>query len=185
MATVHTDIISLCEQKAIEYLYPHYKFEGRKPRIKHVKKMAQDGVMSVSGLLERVILDNSKLKRSHEPGEDFSDGSDAKYATARLKYHSQYHRKDGAQVKVMRCWATVGNLKNKKGRLRIFVNYYNPEQDIYKPYMFSIPYSVWSKNLRSSGVITFAFSAVDNNLAGKTAKRFAKYQVFSIKELAA
>ena len=185
MATVHTDVISLCEQKAIEYFYPHYKFKGRKPRIKHVKQMATDGVMSVSGLLERVILDNNqKLKRSHKKGEDYHDGSDAKYATARLKHCNSYTKKDGTVQKVMRCLTEVTNLKNKKGRLRVFINYCNPDRDLYKPYMFSIPYSVWSKCLNKKGNILFSFAS-DTTLAGKTAERYGKYQVFSIKELAA
>ena len=182
MAANHTPEMALCEEKAIEYFWKHCKFPGA--NLKSLRVMAKMGALSMSRILELCILENSRLQQSNLKGEDFKDGSDAKFATARNKVHWNGGRNSSGEKYISeRNWADVGGLKNKKGILRIFINYFNSQTKVYKPYMFVIPYKVWSKHITSSGCLKFYFSSKEDGITKITKARFGEYQVFSIKDL--
>lgn len=177
MAANHTPELARCEEKIIEFLW---KYCGYKDvSVESAKRMARDGALSINRILEIALERVGKLKHSNKKGEDFSDGSDAKYATSRNKIHNS-----GAGYFTERNWADVAGLKNKRGTLRVLINYNNWNEGIHKPFMFKIPYKVWQPEVRSSGNLKFYFSSKDNNLTKITRKRFGKYQVDTFKQLA-
>lgn len=177
MATNHTPELARCEEKIIEFLW---KYCGYKDvSVESAKRMARDGALSINRILEIALERVGKLKHSNKKGEDFSDGSDAKYATSRNRMHN-----NGAGYSAERNWADVAGLKNKRGTLRVLINYNNWNEGIHKPFMFKIPYKVWQPEVRSSGNLKFYFSSKDNNLTKITRERFGKYQVDTFKQLA-
>lgn len=180
MATNHTPELARCDALAAEFLWKH----KRKTKISSavVKQMAEEGIISMSNLLERILLDNGKLLGSNEKGEDFTDGSDAKYLTARLKKHSV--QSNGRLV--YRNFATlpVSALKNKRGALRVMITFHHDATNTHKFLMFLLPYKVWKKAMCSTG-LHFYFSSKDNGLTKKTSSWAGKYQVHTVKQLAA
>jgi len=180
MATNHTQELAICDALAAEFLWKH----KRKTKISSavVKQMATEGIISMSNLLERILLDNGKLLGSNEKGEDFTDGSDAKYLTARLKKHSV---QSNGRI-VYRNFATlpVSALKNKRGALRIMITFHHDATNTHKFLMFLLPYKVWKKAMCSTG-LHFYFSSKDNGLTKKTSSWAGKYQVHTVKQLAA
>ena len=64
MATNHTQEISVCDALAAQFLWK-YK---RKTKVSSaaVKHMAAEGIISMSNLLERVLLDNGNLTHSNK-----------------------------------------------------------------------------------------------------------------------
>lgn len=178
MAANHTPEIAKCEVKAIEFLWKYCKYKG--VSLEAVKEMAKDGALSINRILEIALERTGKLEHSNKKGEDFSDGSDAKYATSRNRIHD-----NGADYISQRNWADVSGLKNKRGTLRIYINYVNWIDGIHKPFMFKIPYKVWSSEKLSQGNLKFYFSSKDNDLTKMTRERFGKYQVNTFEELAA
>ena len=179
MATNHTQELAICDALAAEFLWKH----KRKTKISSavVKQMATEGIISMSNLLEKILLDNGKLLGSNEKGEDFTDGSDAKYLTARLKKHSV---QSNGRI-VYRNFATlpVSALKNKRGALRVMITFHHDATNTHKFLMFLLPYKVWKKAMCSTG-LHFYFSSKDNGLTKKTSSWAGKYQVHTIKELA-
>jgi hypothetical protein len=180
MATNHTQELAICDALAAEFLWKH----KRKTKISSavVKQMATEGIISMSNLLERILLDNGKLLGSNEKGEDFTDGSDAKYLTARLKKHSV---QSNGRI-VYRNFATlpVSALKNKRGALRVMITFHHDATNTHKFLMFLLPYKVWKKAMCSTG-LHFYFSSKDNGLTKKTSSWAGKYQVHTVKQLAA
>ena len=177
MATNHTPELARCEEKAIEFLWKYCNYKG--VSVNAAKRMAIDGALSINRILEIALERAGKLKHSNKKGEDFSDGSDAKYATSRNKMH-----RASAKYSYERNWADVGGLKNKRGTLRIFINYNNWNEKIHKPFMFKIPYKVWAPEVQSSGNLKFYFSSKNNDLTKTTLERFGKYQVETFEQLA-
>ena len=180
MATNHTQELAICDALAAEFLWKH----KRKTKISSavVKQMATEGIISMSNLLEKILLDNGKLLGSNEKGEDFTDGSDAKYLTARLKKHSV---QSNGRI-VYRNFATlpVSALKNKRGALRVMITFHHDATNTHKFLMFLLPYKVWKKAMCSTG-LHFYFSSKDNGLTKKTSSWAGKYQVHTVKQLAA
>lgn len=181
MATNHTKELSITDALAAEFLWKHKKRTNVSAAA--VKKMAEDGIISMSNLLERVLLDNGKLVHSNKRGEDFTDGSDAKYMTARLKKHSV--QKCNGRI-VYRNFATLpaAALRTKRGALRVMITYHNHATDYYNFLMFRLPYSVWKKAMCKTG-LHFYFSCDTDGLTDKTESWAGKYQVNTVKELAA
>jgi hypothetical protein len=180
MATNHTQEISVCDALAAQFLWK-YK---RKTKVSSaaVKHMAAEGIISMSNLLERVLLDNGNLTHSNKIGEDFDDGSDAKYLTARLKKHSV--QENGRLV--YRNFATLpaSALKTKRGALRVFITFHHDATNTHKFLMFRLPFNAWKKAMRKTG-LHFYFSSTTGDLTNMTQSWAGKHQVLSIKELAA
>lgn len=180
MATNHTKELSVCDALAAQFLWKYKK----KTNISAVavRKMAAEGIISMSNLLERILLDNGNLQHSNKVGEDFTDGSDAKYLTARLKKHSV--QENGRLV--YRNFATlpVSALKNKRGDLRVFITFHHDTTKEHKFLMFRLPFNVWKKAMRKTG-LHFYFSSTTGDLTNMTQSWAKKHQVFSIKQLAA
>ena len=132
MATNHTQELAICDALAAEFLWKHKKPTMISSAV--VKQMAKEGIISMSNLLERVLEDNGKLLGSNKKGEDFTDGSDAKYLTARLKKHSV---QSNGRI-VYRNFATlpVSALKNKRGALRIMITFHHDATNTHKFLMF-------------------------------------------------
>ena len=63
MATNHTQELAICDALAAEFLWKH----KRKTKISSavVKQMATEGIISMSNLLEKILLDNVKLLGSN------------------------------------------------------------------------------------------------------------------------
>lgn len=183
MATNHTQELSVCDSLAAEFLWKHKKHKKNKPKVSSaaVKQQAIEGIISMSNLLERVLENNGNLSKSHKKGEDFTDGSDAKYLTARLKKHSV---QSNGRI-VYRNFATipVSALKTKRGPLRVFITFHHDKTDTHKFLMFLLPYNVWKKAMCTTG-LHFYFSSTDDELTTKTKSWAGKYQVHTIKDLA-
>ena len=181
MASNHTQELAICDALAAQFLW---KYNKNKPKVSSaaIKQQAIEGIISMSNLLERVLEDNGKLLGSNKKGEDFTDGSDAKYLTARLKKHSV--QSNGRLV--YRNFATlpVSALKNKRGALRIMITFHHDATNTHKFLMFLLPYKVWKKAMCSTG-LHFYFSSKDNGLTKKTSSWAGKYQVHTVKQLAA
>lgn len=180
MATNHTQELSICDSLAAEFLWKHKK----KTNISAVavRKMAAEGIISMSNLLERILLDNGNLQHSNKVGEDFTDGSDAKYLTARLKKHSVQNCNGRI---VYRNYATLpaAALRTKRGPLRVFITFHHDKTDTHKFLMFLLPYNVWKRAMCTTG-LHFYFSSTDDELTTKTKSWAGKYQVHTIKDLA-
>lgn len=181
MATNHTKELSVCDALAAQFLW---KYKKNKPKVSSaaIKQQAIEGIISMSNLLERVLEDNGNLSKSNKKGEDFTDGSDAKYLTARLKKHSV---QSNGRI-VYRNFATlpVSALKNKRGVLRVFITFHHDTSNKHKFLMFRLPFNVWKKAMRKTG-LHFYFSSTTGDLTDMTQSWAKKHQVFSIKQLAA
>jgi hypothetical protein len=177
MATNHTPELARCEEKAIEFLWKYCGYKG--VSVKTAKRMAFDGALSINRLLEIALERTGKLKHSNKKGEDFADGSDAKYATSRNRMHNS-----NSKYSAERNWADVGGLDNKRGTLRIYINFNDWNRGVHKPLMFKIPYKVWASLVQSSGNLKFYFSSKDGELTKITKERFGEYQVDTFEELA-
>lgn len=180
MATNHTKELSVCDALAAEFLWKYKKKPKTSAAV--VKRMATEGIISMSNLLERVLLENGKLTHSNKVGEDFSDGSDAKYLTARLKKHSV---QENGRI-VYRNYATlpVSALKTKRGTLRVFITFHHDKSNSHKFLMFRLPVKVWKKAICKTG-LHFYFSSTTDDLTKTTKSWAGKHQVLTIKELAA
>ena len=180
MAMNHTKELSVCDALGAEFLWK-FKKKPKKISSAAIKELAVQGIVSMSNLLERVLEDNGKLTHSNEKGEDFTDGSDAKYLTARLKKHSV---QSNGRI-VYRNFASLPSaaLKNKRGSLRVFITFHHDKTDTHKFLMFLLPYNIWKKAMCTTG-LHFYFSSTDDQLTTKTKSWAGKYQVHTIKELA-
>ena len=181
MATNHTKELSITDALAAEFLWKHKKRTSVSAA--NVKKMAEEGIISMSNLLERVLLDNGELVHSNKRGEDFTDKSDAKYITARLKKHSV--QKCNGRI-VYRNFATLpaAALHTKRGVLRVMITYHNSANNYHNFLMFRLPYNVWKKAMCKTG-LHFYFSCDTDGLTEKTESWAGKYKVDTIRELAA
>ena len=181
MATNHTQELAICDALAAQFLW---KYKKNKPKVSSaaIKQQAIEGIISMSNLLERVLEDNGKLLGSNKKGEDFTDGSDAKYLTARLKKHSV--QENGRLV--YRNFATLpaSALKTKRGALRVFITFHHDATNTHKFLMFRLPFNAWKKAMRKTG-LHFYFSSTTGDLTNMTQSWAGKHQVLSIKELAA
>jgi len=180
MATNHTKELSVCDALAAQFLWKHKKKTKVSSAI--VKQMAEEGIISMSNLLERILLDNGNLIHSNKRGEDFTDGSDAKYLTARLKKHSV----QGNGRIVYRNFASLpfAALKNKRGSLRVFITFHHEKTDSHKFLMFLLPAKVWKKAICKTG-LHFYFSSTTDDLTETTRSWAGAHQVYTMKDLAA
>jgi hypothetical protein len=177
MAANHTAYSAITDGLAVDYLWGYLKKNGGVTK-KQAIELAKTGLMSVSNLLEQVIADNSKLKRSNEDGEDFNDHSDAKYMRARSINHSKYKGKD-----VQRTWCSLSpsSVRNKTGALRVFITYMDENLNKIGYRMFVLPYPLWKKRMTKSGIV-FTFSSKDGSLTKSCDKRWGEFEVHTIKE---
>ena len=95
--------------------------------IKHMRKMIKDGAIQIDALFERAISMSGKHKRDSTMGRYFEDGSDAKKAVSHWVIEPDRNS--------VRRRATITNLKNKKGFLRVVV----AETLTGKVYYFKVP----------------------------------------------
>lgn len=181
MASNHSEATGESDVLAIEYLWPRLNANSRAGiTLDQAKKLAKNGLVAVSNVLEQAILDtNKKLKKSNEKGEDYTDGSDAKYMTARERGHGSYKDKKKTNNAAVLSPASV---RNKKGALRIFITHIDEKRDKVNYRMFLIPYSYWKKTMLKGG-IDFCFSAKTGDLAPRSIKRWGDYEVKTFKEL--
>lgn len=182
MATNHTKELSITDALAAEFLWKHKK-QTNNVSAAAIKKIAKDGIISMSNLLERVLLENGNLTHSNKRGEDFTDGSDAKYLTARLKKHSV--QECNGRI-VYRNFATLpaAALRTKRGALRVMITYHNSANNYHNFLMFRLPYNVWKKAVCKTG-LHFYFSCDTDGLTEKTESWAGKYKVDTIRKLAA
>jgi hypothetical protein len=179
MSTNHSENTTISDQAAIQELW---KKLDRKSTggvtLEQAKILAKWGGISVSNLLEQAILvNNKKLKKSNNDGEDYTDGSDAKYMTARARGHGKNGKaKNNAAV------LSPDALKNKHGKLRIFITHLDERRDKINYRMFLIPLHEWKTRMLKGGV-DFAFSPKTGDLAPRSFKRWGDFEVKSFKDL--
>ncbi len=175
MASNHTEWSGITDALAVEYLWDHLSKEHQFYSKKAAVASCEIGFQSVSNILEQVIADNSSLKRSNKAGEDFDDGSDAKYMRARRIAHSNGYK---------RTWCTLSpaSVRNKKGALRIFITQMDEILGITDYHMYVIPYEEWKSRMTSTG-ITFCFSSKHGCLTDASYNRWGRFKVDTIREL--
>lgn len=180
MSSNHSAQTGKSDALATEYLWSKLSASSKAGvTVEQAKKLASNGLVSVSNLLEQVILDNNKkLKKSNETGEDYTDGSDAKYMTARARGHGKYKDKPITNNAAVLSPASV---RNKKGALRVFITHIDDIRGVVNYRMFLLPYPEW-KNKMKKGGIDFCFSAKTGDLAPRS-QQWAEYEVKNIKGL--
>lgn len=182
MSTNHSENTTISDQAAIEFLWKKLsKSSTAGISLEQAKTLAIWGGVSVSNLLEQAILDNNKkLKKSNKDGEDYTDGSDAKYMTARARKHNKY--KDKHQYTNNAAVLSPAALKNKHGHLRIFITHLDDRRNKTNYRMFLIPLHEWKTRMMKGGV-DFAFSSKTGDLAPRSYKRWGEFEVKTFKEL--
>ena len=147
-----------------------------KQKTKFFVDAANHGVIAVETFLEQAIAKVGGLTRTNKNGRDFTDGSDAKKATILIHDVSDGYNN-------LKRSATIANLKNKRGILRIMI-----ADPIYeKLYYFKVPRSLYMGKV----TLTFTFSLqgetkIQRYRDGKettTWKLWNKYRVMTFKEL--
>ncbi len=175
MASNHTENCAITDSIAINYLWPHLKHNSG-ISVKQALDQCIIGGICPSNVLEQVISEmNPKLKRSNIKGQDFVDGSDAKFARSR-------DVQNGAKYKSNYTTISKSALKNKKGILRIFIPFYDSRTSITSIFMFRIPYPHWQDRMIKAG-IRFAFSK-EGKMTPATQDKWGEFLVTSLKELA-
>lgn len=181
MSSNHSSQTAESDSLAIDYLWDYYKSNNTKITKKQAKELAVHGIISVSNLLEQVILDNNKkLKKSNLRGEDYSDHSDAKYMTARARGHGK--TKSGKLQTNTAAVLSPASIKNKTGALRVFITHIDDRRNVVNYRMFVLPYPEWQKRMLKGG-IDFCFSPKTGDLAPRSQKRWGEFEVKSIKQL--
>ena len=182
MSSNHSEQTAESDILAIEYLWKQMKVTSKAGvTVEQTKKLAKNGLLSVSNILEQAILDtNKKLKKSNKDGEDYTDGSDAKYMTARDRGHG--NMPNGTQQLKNAAVLTQKAVRNKKGALRIFITHIDSRNNTVNYRMFLLPYPQWKKRMTKAG-IPFFFSAKTGNLTPTAEKRWGEFEVKSFEEL--
>ena len=182
MSTNHSEQTAESDILAIEYLWKKMSANAKAGvSVEQAKKLAKNGLVSVSNILEQAILDgNKKLKKSNKDGEDYTDGSDAKYMTARDRGHGK--SKSGTQTTKNACVLSPTSVKNKQGVLRIFITHIDSKHNTVNYRMFLLPYPQWKNRMTKAG-IPFFFSSKTGNLTPTAEKRWGEFEVKSFKEL--
>ena len=181
MASNHSEQTAVSDILATEYLWAKLSARSKAGvTVEQAKKLAQNGLLSVSNILEQVILDNNKkLKKSNKTGEDYTDGSDAKYMTARDRGHGT--TKAGKKQVNNAAVLSPASVRNKRGKLRIFITHIDEKREKVNYRMFAIPYPDWKKKMKKGG-IDFCFSPKTGDLAPRS-HLWLEYEVKTIKEL--
>ena len=175
MASNHTENCAITDSIAINYLWPHLK-RNSGISVKQALDQCLIGGISSSNILEQIISEmNPKLKRSNIKGQDFVDGSDAKFTRARDVHNGKGYNFNSTTI-------TKSALKNKKGTLRIFIPFYDSRTLLSTVYMFKIPYPIWKKRMVKAGV-KFGFSK-EGKMTPVTQEKWGEFLVTSLKELA-
>lgn len=176
MASNHTEKSAETDALAVEYLWPHLK-SNYGISTEQAVLACKAGLMSVSNILEQVIADNNKkLKRSNKTGEDFSDGSDAKFVRSR-----NVHNGNGYYFNF--CTISAKSLRNKKGIIRAFIIQIDSRTNTHNYFMFRIPYPEWQDRMAKDG-IKFGFSK-HGIMTPVTVEKWGEFRVSTIKQLSA
>lgn len=184
MASNHSEQTGESDSLALDFLWTKMSASSRAGvTLDQAKKLATKGLISVSNVLEQAILDtNKKLKKSNKTGEDYTDGSDAKYMTARPRGHGSYKGKTKEKpLTVTAAVLSPASVRNKKGSLRVFITHIDAVNDRVEYRMFLLPYPQWTKIMPKGG-IDFCFDS-KGNLAPRSVKRWGKFEVKTFKEL--
>lgn len=177
MAANHTAYSAITDALAVSFLWDYIKKNSGVTKGQAVD-LAKTGLLSVSNVLEQAISDTSGLKRSNADGEDFVDGSDAKYMRARNIKHSSSNSK--YQYERTWCALSAKSLRNKKGALRIFITYLDERLGKNDFRLFLIPYADWQKKMGSGQTaVSFSFSSKDGCLTKTTKEKWGEYEVVS------
>jgi hypothetical protein len=179
MASNHTKASAITERIAAEFFWENgynKKYKGKMSKDTFLG-MTEDGELSISNVLENfIIYTNPKKKKSNENGMDFTDKSDAKYMSTRIK-----QTKNG-KSKRLNCRLSPTSLKNKTGTLRVAITVYNPEDpSISKVILIRIPYPDWTQFTHSDGGLNFEFS-LDGSFKAMSYLRFSNYVCTTIQE---
>ena len=135
--------------------------------------LVKDSVLTISQLLEKAISRKGGLKRIPGKGKDYSDNSDAKFATARISSKQSSYS------------ARISNIHCKTGYLRVMIH----ERMFNKFYYFLIPYDGYKPYTYKRGSeITNPDAGIEIpfNLDGSPRREnhwWAKYEVSSFQEI--
>lgn len=191
MASNHTPATAITDSLAASFFWDNgYKTLYPNMTKKNFLMLAENGDLSISSVMENFIsLNNKKLKRSNNDGEDHSDGSESKYMSTRIKtVKTKHKRTDGSigvyETKFLNCSLSPKALKNKKGTLRIAISVYNALEKSGNVLMIRIPYPEWTKCLVANGYLIFDFY-MNGDLKPKPQERFGKYICKTVKEFCA
>jgi hypothetical protein len=182
MASNHTKASAITERIAADFFWENgYKNKYKSMPKKVFLDMTEDGDLSLSNVLENfIILINPKKKRTNDAGMDFTDKSDAKYMSTRIKVVTTKHKKKDGTVsvyksKMLNCRLSGQSLRKKTGTLRIAITVYNPEDtSISKVLLIRIPYPQWNNCTHKDGGLNFEFN-MNGTLKDSYAKKFDKY----------
>lgn len=160
--------------KIFNFLYSK-AYPNRRDR-KKLQALVWDGVITVETLLEKALAIQGGLIRDSIHGRDFTDGSDAKKATASIGRDSGRRKRVDGTISYNprnRYTATVGHIETKNGALRVLV--YEPKFD--KFHFFLIPAGLYD----DVKTLKFEFNIESGKLVDSC--RWSPYKVGSFKDL--
>ena len=128
-------------------------------------EQALRGTQNISMFVEQAVSHVSGLKQSNKTGEDHDDGSDTKVASINYGPNGSSYGHTGK----------IGNLKNKKGALRVvlFIEHTNTVKYFY------VPYSKWCNMTNTDGnTIRLSY----NTMTDKVSK-ISQFEVSSFEDM--
>jgi hypothetical protein len=134
MASVLTDNTVDGDILIIQELCKQLRYS--KQKTKFFVDAAKHGVIAVETFLEQAIAKVGGLTRTNKNGRDFTDGSDAKKGTV----YTHTHGLNGQVDRNVTRNVTIGNLKNKRGILRVVV----ADPWTQELFYFKVPHSAYA-----------------------------------------
>ena len=140
----------------VDYIHSDKHYEVRSHIMKTIAKTTDNNKgFFWEQVLQKSMLDHTRLLEHNAPYRDFDDNSDAKFAT-------YYKKVDGAYE------ASVSGIRKKIGPLRICLCV--PGQDFHKVYFLFVPYEEYYGFKEGSNALKFGLSP-----RGKPTGKLSKY----------
>jgi hypothetical protein len=145
----------------IDYLHGDKPYEVRKYIMEQTAKMKDNNKGYFwENVLAKKMNEHTSLLGGNTVGKDFSDGTDAKFATF-------YKRNDGVFE------ASVSNIRTKIGPLRVCLCV--PGQNFHRVHFLFIPYDAYQAYTAGSDALKFTLNAKSSMVSGKLTKYICSF----------
>jgi hypothetical protein len=145
----------------IDYIHGDKPYEVRQYIMEQTAKMKDNNKGYFwEKVLAKKMTKHTSLLGGNAVGRDFSDGTDAKFATF-------YKRTDGVFE------ASVSNIRRKVGPLRVCLCV--PGQTYHRVYFLFIPYDAYQKYTAGSDALKFTLNSKTSMVSGKLTKYICSF----------
>lgn len=145
----------------IDYIHSDKPYEVRQYIMEQTAKMKDNNKGYFwEKVLAKKMTEHTSLLGGNAVGRDFSDGTDAKFATF-------YKRTDGVFE------ASVGNIRKKVGPLRVCLCV--PGQTYHRVYFLFIPHDAYQKYTAGSDALKFTLNSKTSMVSGKLTKYICSF----------